>query len=410
MVKELTKEIPEAVEEELLERENVVGVGRGRRRVRGQFTDEEVIVTFVERKVEEEELDEDQLVPQSVDIEDQDVDTDVQEAPGGFYALQQQRTASQPMRQQTVPQPTVEEQAVTAPATTRRTRHDRWRQAPAGVSISHPEITFGTLGSPPLVTQEGEHVFLTNAHVAAPMDEAERGDSILQPGRYHGGNNPEDKIGELLEWGDLSADKDNTSDSALVKITGNAVRNDILGLGPLVGWTEANYEEEHMKSGARTNVTSGHLIARDVTAVIDYRPQQLRFTGLDVFEPISAGGDSGSLIGITRQDKSFYATSLLFAGSVRQTLAIRWTPSRKNTGNSEWNNGNSQAISKSSQDCTKEDKSNSPYRAGRSSPRASNRGKHPRHRAVKCNNRRWLDRVSGLRRPRRDHRKPELRG
>ncbi|TYL38003.1 hypothetical protein CV102_14915 [Natronococcus pandeyae] len=318
MIKQLEKEIPEEIEAELLERENVIGVGRGRKRVRGQYTDEEVIIAFVEKKVEEEDLDEDQIVPQSVEIEDQDVDTDVQAAPGGFHALQQQ---------QTVPRSMVEEQAVTAPTRPRLTRRDRWRPAaPGGVSISHPAVSSGTLGTPPLLTQEGERVFLTNAHVAAPMDRAERGDSCLQPGSLFDGRSPGDKIGELLEWSELSADKDNISDSALVKITDDLVRNDILGIGPLKGWTEANYEEKHMKSGATTNVTSGHLIARDFTGLINFRPdKQLRFTGLDVFEPISAGGDSGSIIGITRQDGSFYGTSLLFAGSVQQTLAVPMT-------------------------------------------------------------------------------------
>lgn len=318
-------------------------MGRGRRRVDGQLTDEEVIITFVEKKVDEDELEEDQIVPQSLEIDDQDVDTDVQESPGGFYALQQQPpqlpsetpqsevgAESAEAGRQTASQPTAEPQAVKGPFG--QTRHDRWRPlAPAGVSIGHPQISAGTLGSPPLITQGGERVFLTNAHVAAPMGKAERGDSCLQPGKYDGGTDPGDKIGELLEWSELSEEKVNTTDSALVKITGN-VENDILGVGQLRGWAEANYEEEHTKSGRTTGTTSGRLIARDVTAVINFRPKQLRFSGLDVFEPFSAGGDSGSLVGIQRQNGSFYGTDLLFAGSTRQTLAIPMNAVQKEHG------------------------------------------------------------------------------
>lgn len=346
MINELEKEIPEETENELLEKENVIGVGRGRKRVDGQLTDEEVIVTFVEKKVAEDELDEDQLVPQSLEIDDQDVDTDVQEASGGFYAQEQQPRQLPPETaqsgvgtggsgegQQTASQPGAEPQAVSGPFG--QDRKDRWRPlAPAGVSIGHPQISAGTLGSPPLITQGGERVFLTNAHVAAPAGKAERGDSCLQPGKYDGGTDSEDKIGELLEWSELSEDANNTSDSALVQITGN-VENDILGVGQLRGWTEANYEEDHTKSGRTTGTTSADLIARDVTALVNYGSpfsKPLRFTGLDAFEAFSAGGDSGSLIGIQRQNGSFHGTDLLFAGSSRQTLGIPMDAVQKEHG------------------------------------------------------------------------------
>jgi hypothetical protein len=69
-----------------------------------------------------------------------------------------------------------------------------------------------------------------------------------------------------------------------------------------------------------------------VTAVINFRPKQLRFTGLDVFEGFSSGGDSGSLIGVQRQDGSFYGTDLLFAGSVQYTLAIPMEAVQKEHG------------------------------------------------------------------------------
>jgi hypothetical protein len=198
MIKELEKEIPEEVEEELLAKENVIGVGRGRRRVNGQFTDEEVIVTFVEKKVDEEDLDEDQIVPRSLEVDDQEVETDVQESPGGFHALQQPPQQLQPgvpqvevgagsaeEGQRTVSQPTAEPRTVSG--SFGRDRKDRWRpSAPAGVSVGHPAISAGTFGSPPLVTQGGERVFLTNAHVAAPMGRVERGDTCLQPGKMDG--------------------------------------------------------------------------------------------------------------------------------------------------------------------------------------------------------------------------------
>jgi hypothetical protein len=332
MVTRLRKQIPQDVEDELLEKENVVAVGRGRKRIDGKLTDEEVIVTFVEKKVDEDELDEEDVVPDSLDIDDESVQTDVQEAPGGFFAQQQQPTqvpvstsaeaSVSPRVQRRGGALTQRPQQVTGPFG--ETRKDRWRpQISAGVSIGHPDITAGTLGSPPLRTEDDDVVFLTNAHVAAPAGKAKAGDPILQPGKYDGGENPQDKIGELLEWSELSEDDVNTSDSALVQITGN-VENDILGVSDLRGWKRSSYEVQHYKSGRTTGTTSADLIARDVTAKVNYGgsfSKPLRFSGLEAFEAFSAGGDSGSLIGVEDED-GFHGTSLLFAGSSQQTLGI----------------------------------------------------------------------------------------
>jgi hypothetical protein len=49
--------------------------------------------------------------------------------------------------------------------------------------------------------------------------------------------------------------------------------------------------------------------------------EPLQFVDLDVFGAMSAGGDSGSVIGILRPD-GFYGTDLLFAGSQNLTLGV----------------------------------------------------------------------------------------
>lgn len=319
MIQELGKTIPEDVRDDLLDRENVVGVGRGRKRVDGRLTDREVVVTFVRKKVPEDQLDEAALVPETLEVEDQDVETDVQES-GEFYAQALEQMPA-PMGQ-TGEQQAGEQQVESWHGEDRK---DKWRpKVPAGVSGGHPEITAGTIGSPPLFTQGDQKAFLTNAHVAAPAGKADVGDAFLQPGKYDGGVDPQDKIGELLEWGELSEEEVNTTDSALVTIDDGIVENDILGVGDLRGWTQASYDNHHVKSGRTTATTSSRLVAQDVTALVNYGSpftQPLRFEGLDAFEAFSLGGDSGSLIGVQRQN-GFHGTDLLFAGSTLQTLAV----------------------------------------------------------------------------------------
>lgn len=336
----IDKEIPDDLREELESKENVVGVGKGQKLTDDGKTGEEAIVVFVKEKVPEDELSEDDLVPSTVTIqaddeaEEQEVKTDVIES-GELYAqaeIPPETTGeTQPIggrqSQQRMGGPVQSTEEVTSEGEVgvraERTRRDRWRPAPAGVSIGHPEITAGTLGSPPLRTQDDETVFLTNAHVAAPPG-VKRGNSVLQPGRADSGKNPEDQIGTVLEWGQLTDDDVNQTDSALVRIDDTLVKNEIHGLPPLKGWANARYDETHYKSGRTTGLTNGELLARDVTARVNYGQDfdgPLTFEGLDVFTAMSAGGDSGSLIGRQKED-GFYASDLLFAGSDRITLGI----------------------------------------------------------------------------------------
>lgn len=291
-------QIPSSVRDDLESRSNVVGTAVGRKRVGGRETDEECVIVLVRRKVPEPQLDAADLVPETVDLDDETVKTDVQEVGD--------------VRTQATVQPV-------EPAKPNRKR--RWRPAPAGVSAAHPEVTAGTLGSPPVRTSDGETVVLTNAHVAAPVDTAEAGDAFLQPGPADGGTE-DDQLGTLREWSEIARDEPNTTDSALVAVDETALREDVLGVGPLQGWTAVDRDAEYTKSGRTTGVTTGGLRARDARIEVGgYYEEPVTFTGVDVFEPMSAGGDSGSLVGVERAD-GLHGTHLLFAGSDRATIAI----------------------------------------------------------------------------------------
>jgi len=290
-------DIPEAIRDELESCANVVGTAWGPKRVNDQTVGEDSIVVLVRRKVPEAQLDPDDRIPKEVDLDGHRVKTDVQEVGDVRTQATAMRPASEPDRER------------------------RWRPAPAGVSLGHPEISAGTLGSPPLETEDGRTVVLTNAHVAAPIGAAREGDEILQPGPADGGSPADDVIGTLAEASEIAANEPNTTDSALVEVDPGDVSGTVLGIGEFAGFTEPRTDATYTKSGRTTGVTTGELRARDVRIRVGgNHDEPTVFEGVDLFGPMSAGGDSGSLVGIA--DGGFRASHLLFAGSDRATIAV----------------------------------------------------------------------------------------
>lgn len=325
-------EVPEEVSDELFDKENVIGVAVGEKVSDGGVVSQDAVVVYVREKVEAERLDDADIVPTTVEIDDEEVRTDVQ-AVGDVRALAQDLLSaaeSQPAqraagRVRQEPRELPEETQAIPDQFDPAARRKKWRPAPAGVSVGHPQITAGTLGTPPLRTRNGRLVFLTNTHVAAPVGKSSVGDSVLQPGRADGGQ-ASDRIGTLLEKTDVkpkSSGQKNRTDSALVEVSPDHLQHDIFEIqGDLRGWAEAQVGQTYVKSGRTTSTTSGRCTARNATFEIGgFFDEPAVFENLDVFEPMSAGGDSGSLIGQEREG-GFFGTSLLFAGSTQITLAI----------------------------------------------------------------------------------------
>ncbi|QLG49454.1 hypothetical protein [Natrinema halophilum] len=310
-----TMEIPDSVREDLESTENVTGTAFGLKQTREEgITDREAIVVYVEEKRPEEELADEDILPKELDIDDETYKIDVQES-GDVKMLEQAMRPSEPPMEMAEAEPELE---AIPPSLSRK---EKWRPAPAGVSVGHPDVTAGTLGTPPLRTTDGRTVFLTNSHVAADSGDASDGDDVYQPGTYDGGSSS-DVIGTLVEFSEISTSGNNTTDSALVEVRPDHLQSDIFELGSdLRAFTDAEIGERHTKSGRTTSVTNGKCTARNATFNVGFKHGTARFVGLDVFEPIASGGDSGSLIGVERPD-GFYGSSLLFAGSSSLTLGI----------------------------------------------------------------------------------------
>lgn len=221
---------------------------------------------------------------------------------------------------------------------------DGCEPAPLGVSIGHPDVTAGTLGA--LVTRDdgtGDVFILSNNHVLANINNAEVGDSVLQPGTADGGTDPADSIGTLAAYVPLDfSGSPNSVDAAIASVDG-PVANETLpslanegGYGtpsstPLVA-TPNMVGMEVQKCGRTTGCTTGQISTVSLDVSVCYQTQgprrckksawfedQIGITGSD--GAFSAGGDSGSLIVDTFEAPD--PVGLLFAGSSTMTIANR---------------------------------------------------------------------------------------
>jgi hypothetical protein len=147
---------------QLLAKAGVVGVAVGYRDVKGQPTDELVLVALVEQKKPKDMLTPEDLVPEEI----QGAKTDVMEI--GI------------VRAQNI------------------SPRDKWRpMLPGGISIGHYKVTAGTLGVMVKDRTTGDRLILSNNHVLANSNDAFIGDPIIQPGAVDKGQLPADIVGRL---------------------------------------------------------------------------------------------------------------------------------------------------------------------------------------------------------------------
>jgi len=223
------------------------------------------------------------------------------------------------------------------------------RPVPIGVSTGHPAITAGTIGA--RVKDEDGYVYaLSNNHVYADQNNAQIGDSALQPGAYDGGVDPADKIGELFDFEpiDFALSGANIMDAAIAAATIFELGKSTLPQGygipnsAIFGDRDENgfFDDRDdlmqlavQKFGRTSGLTHGIITEINVTARVCYancsRPinkktavfaDQIGITGNNG-AAFSAGGDSGSLI--VTDDPRKKPVALLFAGGDTYTLANR---------------------------------------------------------------------------------------
>ncbi|HKW42740.1 MAG TPA: hypothetical protein VJP06_01010 [Thermoplasmata archaeon] len=266
---------------------NVVGVGIGRKTVRGYERHDLAVKVYVKQKVHPLLVKDGLAIPDEIE----GVPTDVEEA--GEFSIWR-------------PIPPIYQRKV--------------RPAMGGLSIGHYAITAGTLSC--LVKDAGETYILSNNHVLANENRGSEGDPILQPGRFDGGRTDRDVIGRLDTFVAVDPEGPNLVDAALAApFDIRDVTPDILNIGRVRGTRDVSLEEKVVKSGRTTRLTSGAVVDASATLKVGYQTGSYVFTDQMIIKgergAFSAGGDSGSAI------VSFdgYAVGLLFAGSPFFTVA-----------------------------------------------------------------------------------------
>jgi hypothetical protein len=197
----------------------------------------------------------------------------------------------------------------------------RVRPVRPGLSISHPDVTAGTLGG--FVRRPGSAglLVLSNNHVLAAGGAATVGDPALQPGVADGGT-AADRIGTLSAFVRLDADPGNLVDAAVAALDAGveADPTDYPGgalLGTVAAPEDLDPDEQVEKLGRTSGHTRGRITAVEVDGVgVQYDDgvhtfdDQVEIEGLT--GAFSAGGDSGSVIWRSRDRAPL---GLLFAGS-----------------------------------------------------------------------------------------------
>jgi len=301
-------EVKERHEDELLELENCISVGVGKKEVGGMETDEDAVIVGVKEKVPKEELDDDQIVPPEIEGHK----TDVQEI--GVV---------------TAP-PNVEHEEMPKKGG-KKSRKNKWRPVPEGVSCGHKDITAGT-SSFILVDEDGNEYPSSNCHVYAASNKGEKGDACLQPGPHDGGELPDDKCGELEDY--VKVEDGVTVDLAWIKPTAE-FENKLLGLGVPKGPIRKVEVGDTLgaKTGRTTQVTRGKVKQAHASVRVRY-PDPVGVVTLKdqiITEKMLSPGDSGSPATYEDGGKERPA-ALGFAGSPRISVFNRIENVEKESG------------------------------------------------------------------------------
>ena len=289
---------------------NVVGMGVGVKWRGGEPTGDPALVVLVTQKLDRSALGKADLIPDELSGMQTDVLT-----VGYPFAYSVFPTGIQPVAQELT---------------------TRVRPAKGGYSISHPDVSAGTLGTcvydilpggtvtppQPGVGIPNRYYLLSNNHVIANSNAASIGDPILQPGTADGGTDPADRIANLTRFIPIRLsppvpleEQNNLVDAAIAEGPFDLLDREIYWSGRVRGWRrkeDVTVGTVVQKTGRTTRYTTGRITVLDASVDVNYGGGRVaRFVDQIITTNMSAGGDSGSLV--TTLDN--VAVGLLFAGS-----------------------------------------------------------------------------------------------
>ena len=275
--------------------DNVVGVGIGRKIVKGRVTNRPCVRLYVIRKLNKRLISPGNILPTHIE----GVETDVIET-GKFRAQ--------------------------APVARRRRR-----PAQPGCSLGfqlpvpHDDLLMaGTFGA--LVARDATHFILSNNHVLANENQLPLGSPIFQPGLLDHGNPATDAIARLAQFVPLSAATPNRVDCAIAEVADpDLVRARVMSrVGKLRSAQPIDAVEGMRveKVGRGTGYTAGTIFDMSATVTLDYELGDLKFVDQILIRGVSgvfsADGDSGAIV---VEVDSGAALGLLIGGSPEYSIA-----------------------------------------------------------------------------------------
>jgi len=305
----------------IFRKKNVVGLGFGKKFIKGKPTEQDCVQIYVTRKISLHNLKKKDRVPKKI----KGVITDCIEV-GEIKILS---SPSENLKIKGL-----------------KYRKRKHRPAVPGISIGHPFITCGTLGA--IVEKSGKFYILSNNHVLANSNKGRIGDITVQPGCFDNASLKDDVIGYLADYEPIKFENNkgkkglvclilktlykyckcekclmeqlnphNIMDAAISQVNKKDVNPEIYELGRIHGVRKVKIGETLQKSGRTTGVTKSEVISTNATVKVGYgNGKTAVFENQIMTGCMSKGGDSGSLC----LDKDMNAVGLLFAGSEKITI------------------------------------------------------------------------------------------
>jgi len=298
---------------------NVEGVSIGYKSQGGERTKEIAVVIYVSKKIPENELPTKHVIPRTINALGYKVKTDVLQSKFSALAL-------------------IDKEGPVKP----------------GYSVSHPDVTGGTLSffaviDNQIVMVSANDLMVSNAHILSNTNKGKIGDPIYYPGVVDGGTK-ENIVAylaatipiEMVESGCPIANLCVNGLNILAKLFGSKttipapvrevfnrvdcayarmvdgieIDRNIYKIGEPVGIEEATLGMKVQKSGRTTEYTEGEIIGIEAAISVGYSQGTAWFDGQIISDIPSAGGDSGSAI-LTYDNN---LVGLLFAGGEGITI------------------------------------------------------------------------------------------
>lgn len=321
-------------EEELLERDNVVGVALGHKWTKGRDTGKKAVTVLVDAKLDDDLLSDGQKIPKEV----HGIPVDVQEA-GIVYAGPAVAEAPQAMQAERPYSPngaaSPEAAAMIRPSLEEVVPFAlsaRVRPLIGGFSIGHFAITAGTIATGCYDWSEmpdvpARYFVLSNNHVLANSNLASLGDPIRQPGPFDGGT-PLDTVGKLarfvpIKWKTPTTAPLNFVDAAVAEVDFRLLSREVYWVGYVKKlYTAPKVGDILQKTGRTTYFTTGRVTNINATVDVNYGGGKVARFARQILartkdgHAMGAPGDSGSLV--TNLDEE--GVGLLFAGSSLLTV------------------------------------------------------------------------------------------